>query len=400
MTNEPKVNIAIPTYNRSGLLRLSLDSALSQDHPDFRVTILDNASTDDTEAVVRSYSDDRINYLKNETNIGQFRNWNRLLEINGSPYLMILQDDDIIHASFLTESIKVLDSNPTVAFSFTDVSEIDASGNVISNQNQSENFPVGPISGFEYLRRIVAGENLVIHVSSVLMRASALKSVGPFDTPHSRTSIDFNLYFRLAARFDLLFIGENLAQIRRHEGAYHRHAEADTRPLAMLGERMDAAASLLLSRRANDAEFRRWLAERLLHLSLQRSEMTSQLLPDLNLAEDEKRTIAGEEILNLVPRGNSVIVVDDGHFGSTLVPDRRVLPFLERDGMYWGPPANSESAVRELERMRSDEGAGFVIFLWPAFWWYDYYHGLRDHLCAKYACVLSNSRMIAFDLGA
>ena len=399
MTNEPKVNIAIPTFNRSDLLRLSLDSALSQDHPDFRVTILDNASTDDTEAVVRSYSDDRISYLKNETNIGQFRNWNRLLEFNESPYLMILQDDDIIHASFLTESIEALESNPTAAFSFTDVSEIDASGNVISDQNQSENFPEGPISGFEYLCRIVAGENLVIHVSSVLMRASALKSVGPFDTPHSRTSIDFNLYFRLAARFDLLFIGENLAQIRRHEGAYHRHAEADTRPLAMLGERMDAAASLLISSRANDAGFRRWLAERLLHLSLQRSEMTSQLLPDLNLTEDEKRTISGEEILNLVPRDNSVVVVDDGHFGPDIVADRRVLPFLEHDGMYWGPPADDELAVRELERMRS-EGAGYVIFLWPAFWWYDYYHGLRDHLCTKYGCVLSNSRMIAFDLGA
>lgn len=399
MTNEPKVNIAIPTYNRSDLLRLSLDSALSQDYPDFRVTILDNASTDDTEAVVRSYSDDRITYLKNETNIGQFRNWNRLLEINESPYLMILQDDDIIHASFLTESIKPLESNPAAAFSFTDVSEIDASGDVISDQNQSENFAAGPISGFDYLQRIVAGENLVIHVSSVLMRASALESVGPFDTPHSRTSIDFNLYFRLAAQFDLLFVGENLAQIRRHEGAYHRHAEADTRPLAMLGERMDAAASLLLSRRADDTEFRRWLAERLLHLSLRRSEMTSQLLPDLNLAEDEKRTIAGEEILNLVPHGDPVIVVDDGHFGPEFLPERRVLPFLERDGVYWGPPANDESAVRELERMRS-EGAGFVVFLWPAFWWYDYYHGLRAQLRKKYACALSNSRMIAFDLGA
>jgi hypothetical protein len=39
-----------------------------------------------------------------------------------------------------------------------------------------------------------------------------------------------------------------------------------------------------------------------------------------------------------------------------------------------------------------------MIILWPAFWWFDFYHGLRDHLFAKFRCVLRNSRLIAFDL--
>ena len=397
MTRESKINITIPTFNRSDLLRFSLDSALSQDCPDFRVTVLDNASTDDTETVVKSFADSRITYVKHEANIGLFRNFNRAIEINTSPCLLILQDDDVIHPEFIRKSLEALERYPQAGFSFTDSSLIDESGNVVGAQGQTENFPVGLISGTDYLRRIVAGENLVIHVSGVVMRAAALEAAGPFDTLHSRTSIDFNLYFRLAAQFDMAFVADDLVQIRRHEGADHVRSEADTRPLAMLAERTDAAGYLLQSSLAQDAHFRQWLAERLLHLSMRRSEMTSQLVSDLNLSPTEKQQIAVEEIARLVPRGSSFIAFDDNEFGPDIVPDRKSLPFLEHEGQYWGPPADDETAIRELERMRQD-GAGFVVILWPAFWWFDYYHGLRDHLYAGFRCVLSNSRLIAFNL--
>ncbi|MCL6754125.1 glycosyltransferase [Nostoc sp. CCCryo 231-06] len=57
------MTIAIPTYNRSDLLKVSLQSVLSQDYSDFQALVLENTSTDDTEAVVRSFADPRINYV-------------------------------------------------------------------------------------------------------------------------------------------------------------------------------------------------------------------------------------------------------------------------------------------------------------------------------------------------
>jgi glycosyltransferase involved in cell wall biosynthesis len=352
MTREPKINVTIPTCNRSDLLRFSLQSVLSQDYADFSITLLDNASTDDTEAVVKSFSDSRIRYVRHETNIGLFRNFNRAIEINTSPYLVILQDDDVIHPGFMRKSLAALERYPQAGLSFTDSSFIDASGTVVGAQRQTENFPAGLVSGTDYLRRIVAGENLVIHVSGVLMRATALEAVGPFDTVHARTSIDFNLYFKLAAHFDMAFVADDLVQIRRHDRADHLQSEADTRPLAMLAERMDAAGYLMQSDLAQDAHFRQWLAERLLYLGMRRSEMTSQLLSDLNLSLSEKQQIAAEEIAELVPPGESIIVLDENEFGPDIVSDRKYLPFLEHEGQYWGPPADDETAVRELERMR------------------------------------------------
>ena len=158
MAFEPEINIAIPTYNRADMLRLSLESALSQDYENFRITILDNASTDDTQALVNSYADKRITYIRNKKNIGQFRNWNRALDINECPYIMVLQDDDLIRPSFVRKSVATLERHPQAAFSFVEISEIDESGNIIHAQHQTDNFPEGLLSGTDYLRRIVAGE--------------------------------------------------------------------------------------------------------------------------------------------------------------------------------------------------------------------------------------------------
>ena len=67
----PKVTIAIPTYNRAQLLKISMQSVLDQDYPDFRILVLDNASSDNTEEVVRSFSDTRITYHRNKKNVGK-----------------------------------------------------------------------------------------------------------------------------------------------------------------------------------------------------------------------------------------------------------------------------------------------------------------------------------------
>ena len=49
--------------------------------------------------------------------------------------------------------------------------------------------------------------------------------------------------------------------------------------------------------------------------------------------------------------------------------------------------------------MRQD-GCTFIGFAWPAFWWLDYYTGLRTYLYTNFRCALHNSRLIAFDLRA
>jgi hypothetical protein len=93
----------------------------------------------------------------------------------------------------------------------------------------------------------------------------------------------------------------------------------------------------------------------------------------------------------LIPQGGTFILVGEGQWGeSAIPPDRRAIPFLKRDGQYWGPPPDDDTAIRELDRLRRS-GAELIVFDRPAFWWLDHYRGLRQHLDSQLRCVLKMS---------
>jgi hypothetical protein len=105
-----------------------------------------------------------------------------------------------------------------------------------------------------------------------------------------------------------------------------------------------------------------------------------------------------DELAALIPRGCAFILIDDnqGDTGEVLAGRRRV-PFLERDGQYWGNPENEIAATAELERLRT-AGVAFLAIAWPAFWWLDYYARWHRHLRSSFHRILENDRLVVFDL--
>jgi hypothetical protein len=105
-----------------------------------------------------------------------------------------------------------------------------------------------------------------------------------------------------------------------------------------------------------------------------------------------------EQLAAMIPEGCAFILVDEnqGDAGNVL-PHRRRILFLERNGCYWGNPESDTAAISELERLRTT-GASFIAFAWPAFWWLDYYNGFHDYLRSKFPCILQNERLRIFDL--
>ncbi len=114
----------------------------------------------------------------------------------------------------------------------------------------------------------------------------------------------------------------------------------------------------------------------------------------------DSRPLKVEELESVIPEGEAFIFVDGGlgiERAEDLTATRRMVRFLERNGDDWGPPADDEQAIEELETLRLG-GAGFIVFAWPAFWWLDYYAGFHRHLDDSYPCVLASDALIVFDI--
>jgi glycosyltransferase involved in cell wall biosynthesis len=88
------VSVVIPTYNRASVLGRAIDSALAQSHGDLEVVVVDDGSTDGTDAVVESYDDDRVVYVENEDNSGANAARNRGIERASGEFISFLDSDD------------------------------------------------------------------------------------------------------------------------------------------------------------------------------------------------------------------------------------------------------------------------------------------------------------------
>ena len=213
------VTIGIPTYNRAGLLRESIRSALSQSHGDFRLLVCDNASDDDTQEVVRSFEDSRIEYVRSHTNLGWVGNFNRVIDLAETDAVVFLNDDDVLYPEYLASVVPVLAGHPPVGVVHTALDLIDARSRVLEPAVTLLD-PEGPVtveSGARYLKRSM--QSLwTVAVSSALFRTDALRRAGGFRADEE-PSADVPLLMRIALDWDFAMISEPLVGVRVHPDA-------------------------------------------------------------------------------------------------------------------------------------------------------------------------------------
>ena len=94
------LSIVVPTYNRVGLLRQTVASALAQDHDDFELVVVDDASEDGTWEYLRGLS--RVRAYRNPTRLGLAANKNRAISLSGGRYVYVLQDDDLAEPNLVS----------------------------------------------------------------------------------------------------------------------------------------------------------------------------------------------------------------------------------------------------------------------------------------------------------
>jgi glycosyltransferase involved in cell wall biosynthesis len=126
----PQISIGLPVYNGEKYLASAIESILVQDFEDFELIISDNASTDSTPEIIRSFKDKRIRLYNNSKNIGLARNHKRVFELARGEFFKWMAYDDTYHSSFLSRTLDVLKRTDAIA-AYTAFNVINEKDNII-----------------------------------------------------------------------------------------------------------------------------------------------------------------------------------------------------------------------------------------------------------------------------
>jgi glycosyltransferase involved in cell wall biosynthesis len=124
------VSVGVPVFNGEEYIKQSLDSLLAQTLTDFEIVISDNASTDRTPEICRSYEDTdrRVRYFRNDRNIGAAPNFNRVVELAIAPLVHCGACDDLYDPHFLERCVEVLERDVGLVLSYSQTTMIDERG--------------------------------------------------------------------------------------------------------------------------------------------------------------------------------------------------------------------------------------------------------------------------------
>ena len=203
----PRVSVVLPVYN--GLPYLSeAESILGQTFTDWELVAVDDGSRDGSLETLSGFAAtrDRIRVVINETNLGVAVALNRGWGDGRGQYIAIANADDVSLPDRLSKQVRFLDANPAVAVVGSSMIIVDPEGHTIATQR----FPTGSRAIRSALRR----HNRFAH-PSVMIRRSSLELVGGYRFTYVE---DYDLWLRLAERFDLANLHEPLIRYRLHAG--------------------------------------------------------------------------------------------------------------------------------------------------------------------------------------
>lgn len=124
------ITVGLPVYNSERFLKDAIQSILNQTLKDFRLIIIDDGSTDNSIATIKSFNDPRIELVVENQNLGLPYRLNQIAKMSNSKYLARMDADDIMHPEKLEKQLKVLESNPEIDVLGTNAYSIDKSNSI------------------------------------------------------------------------------------------------------------------------------------------------------------------------------------------------------------------------------------------------------------------------------
>lgn len=225
MMSVPRVSVLVPNYNHARYLPRRIESILAQTYQDFELIVLDDASTDDSRAVIARYlSDLRVRFLPNERNSGSpFIQWNKGVAEARGALIWIAESDDYADPGLLARLVPLFEDRPRLALAYCQSTLVDVDDRVqpttpatwlgeFDSRRWREDFEnVGSRECADHLLWLCTIPN----ASAVVFRRNIFQQAGGASL-ELRLCGDWLTWARLLNLGDIAFLAQPLNYFRRH----------------------------------------------------------------------------------------------------------------------------------------------------------------------------------------
>ena len=209
-----KLTVSMPAYNTGKFIRESIESVLRQEGVDFELVVVDDASTDNTAEIVKSFEDPRVRLLRNDRKMGIGYCHNRVIRESESIFIAHVDSDDMVLSGALEKMVRKLESDPELGQVHCHWLQIDEEGKLSGES-------------FHSLRKVLKHRmeerdyrrDLILHGCVInclrTYRRKVFDRVGFFGEKKIR-GIDYEMAVKLVDKYKIGLVPEFLYFHRRH----------------------------------------------------------------------------------------------------------------------------------------------------------------------------------------
>ena len=209
----PRVSFVVPCYRLAHLLGECVESILAQTYGDHEILLMDDCSPDETREVARSFRDPRVNWVRNEVNLGHLANYNKGIGLARGEYIWLISADDRLRRAYVLERyVDLMDAHQGIGYTICPAVRFREAGETVEYGSHGREDAI--FKGRTFLRRLLAGNGVC--APSGMVRRQAYERVGafPLDMPFAG---DWWLWCAFAFHFDVGYFAEAMVGWRDHE---------------------------------------------------------------------------------------------------------------------------------------------------------------------------------------